>query len=173
MKWTRLAWMGMLIGLVMALPACKKMSTISSENQREREDRIISDWLAENNITNFQRTPSGLVHIPQVAGSGQPPRLNDSVAVHYTGSVLYGKVFDSSRFRGQPFGVRLGRTPVIAGWTEGLQLMRPGERALLVIPSRLAYGVNGFMDQATRQTVVPPHAILIFDIEIVAIVRQP
>lgn len=153
------------LGLVVILGACKKQSTLNAEAQREREARIIADWLAENRITNFQRTASGLVYIPQIAGVGERARSGDSVTVHYTGNVLYGKVFDSSRFRNQPFGVRIGRTQVIAGWTEGLQLMRAGERGTLIIPSNLAYG-------SRSQGEIPPNAILQFDIEVLNLTRQ-
>jgi len=158
--------------LIAILAACKKQSTLNMEALRAREDRIIADWLAENNITNFQRTTSGLVFIPQIAGIGEKARLGDSVTVHYTGNVLYGKVFDSSRFRNQPFGVRIGRTQVIAGWTEGLQLMRPGERGILIIPSNLAYGSKSQTDQRTGQITIPPNAILQFDIEVLNMTRQ-
>lgn len=153
------------LGLVAIVGACKKQSTLNAEAQREREERIITDWLADNNITNFQRTASGLVYIPQISGVGERPRVGDSVTVHYTGNVLYGKVFDSSRFRNQPFGVRIGRTQVIAGWTEGLQLMRAGERGVLIIPSGLAYG-------SRSQGEIPPNAILQFDIEVLNAIRQ-
>ncbi|MCS7017625.1 MAG: FKBP-type peptidyl-prolyl cis-trans isomerase [Cytophagales bacterium] len=160
------------LGLVVALCACRRQSTIDAEALRERETRIINDWLAENGITNFQRTSSGLVYIPKVSGVGERARLGDSVTVHYTGNVLYGKVFDSSRFRNQPFGVRIGRTQVIAGWTEGLQLMRSGERATLIIPSNLAYGSRSQTNQQTGEIIIPPNAILQFDIEVLNMVRQ-
>lgn len=154
------------------LGACKKQSIIDTEALRARETRIINDWLAENGITNFQRSASGLVYIPKTAGTGERARIGDSVTVHYTGNVLYGKVFDSSRFRNQPFGVRIGRTQVIAGWTEGLQLMRSGERGILIIPSNLAYGGRSQTNQQTGEIIIPPNAILQFDIEILNLTRQ-
>ncbi|WP_448520488.1 FKBP-type peptidyl-prolyl cis-trans isomerase [Rhodoflexus sp.] len=160
------------LGLVAILGACRNRDSVSVEVLREREDRIINDWLAENNITNFQRTPSGLVYIPTTEGVGAKMRVNDSVTVHYTGNLLYGRIFDSSRFSNRPFGVRIGRTQVIAGWTEGLQLMRLGERGILIIPSSLGYGSQSQTDPRTGQVTIPPNAILQFDIEILNVVRQ-
>lgn len=114
----------------------------------------------------MQKTASGLEYgFLKRGGDEPPPARNDSVEVHYTGWLTDGTEFDSSRKRGQPavFGV----TQVIAGWTEGLQLMTPGARCKFVIPGNLAYGENGSPPK------IPPNATLVFDVELLRVIRMP
>jgi FKBP-type peptidyl-prolyl cis-trans isomerase FklB len=82
------------------------------------------------------------------------------VQVHYTGELISGEVFDSSRERGEP--VTFGLNQVIPGWTEGLQLMSEGSRAKLYIPSELAYGPGG-------NQRIGPNETLVFDVELLEI----
>ena len=106
------------------------------------------------------RTASGLVYQELVAGTGAQPKATDTVTVHYTGSLIDGEVFDSSIPRGEPSS--FGLDAVIAGWTEGIQLMKVGGKARLVIPSDLAYGPKG-------RPGIPPNATLDFEVELLAI----
>ena len=108
------------------------------------------------------QTASGLVVQTLVAGDGAAPGATDKVRVHYEGALTDGTVFDSSVARGQPIEFPL--SGVIKGWTEGLQLMRVGGKAKLTIPSDLAYGAKG------AGSSVPPHATLIFEVELLGIV---
>ena len=94
-------------------------------------------------------------------GTGANPKATDQVTVHYTGKLIGGKVFDSSVKRGQPTTFPLNR--VIPGWTEGLQLMKQGGKAIFYIPSDLAYGARG------AGGVIPPNATLIFEVELLEI----
>jgi FKBP-type peptidyl-prolyl cis-trans isomerase len=87
-------------------------------------------------------------------GLGAAPRASDTVTAHYAGWLADGTLFDSSFEGGAPADFPLGG--VIAGWTEGLQLMREGGEAIFVIPSNLAYGPGG------RPPVIPPAATLVF-----------
>jgi FKBP-type peptidyl-prolyl cis-trans isomerase FklB len=105
--------------------------------------------------------PSGLQYEILTPGNGPIPKSNDKVRVHYTGSLINGKVFDSSVQRGEPavFGV----TQVIKGWVEALQLMPVGAKWKLAIPYDLAYGERG----AGRE--IGPYATLIFEVELLAI----
>ena len=105
--------------------------------------------------------PSGLQYEVLAPGNGPIPKSNDKVRVHYTGSLINGKVFDSSVQRGEPavFGV----TQVIKGWVEALQLMPVGAKWKLAIPYDLAYGERG----AGRD--IGPYATLIFEVELLAI----
>ncbi len=110
-----------------------------------------------------ETTSTGLASKVVHAGTGSThPTASDQVTVHYTGWMTNGEMFDSSVARGQPATFPL--TGVIAGWTEGVQLMVIGEKRRFWIPSDLAYGDRGFGDG-----VIPPGAELVFDIELLAI----
>lgn len=118
-------------------------------------------FLAENaEREGVQTTESGLQYEVIEEGNGQSPQASDQVQVHYTGELLNGEVFDSSRERGQP--VTFGLSQVIPGWTEGLQLMSEGARYKLYIPSDLAYGAGG-------QQAIGPNETLVFDVELLAV----
>ena len=119
-------------------------------------------FLAENGKKpGIRTTPSGLQYEVFSEGSGKSPAASDTVRVHYTGKLLNGTVFDSSVERGEP--AEFGLSQVIAGWTEGLQLMKPGAKYRFFIPSELAYGEHGAGNS------IPPHATLIFDVELLAV----
>ncbi|WP_100639172.1 FKBP-type peptidyl-prolyl cis-trans isomerase [Marinobacter salexigens] len=105
-------------------------------------------------------TDSGLQYEVLEEGTGAQPGATDMVQVHYTGELLSGEVFDSSRERGAP--VTFGLNQVIPGWTEGLQLMSEGARYKLYIPSDLAYGPGG-------NRSIGPNETLVFDVELLAI----
>jgi FKBP-type peptidyl-prolyl cis-trans isomerase len=96
-------------------------------------------------------------------GTGKKPKASSTVSVHYTGTLLDGTKFDSSVDRGQPAQFPLNG--VIPGWTEGLQLMPVGSKFKFTIPSALAYGANGAGAQ------IGPDAVLIFDVELLKIVK--
>lgn len=117
----------------------------------------------EDNLKNdgVQVTQSGLQYKVIEAGSGAKPKATDTVEVNYRGTFIDGKQFDSSYDRGQTIEFPLNG--VISGWTEGLQLMSIGSTYQFYIPFHLAYGERG------AGGVIPPHATLIFDVELVAI----
>ena len=106
------------------------------------------------------RTDSGLVFLELKKGSGPTPDADNRVQVHYEGRFADGRVFDGSIERGRPSSFPLSR--VIAGWTEGLQMLQGGGMAKLTIPPRLAYGDD---DTPT----IPPCSVLIFEIELLGI----
>ncbi|AWB68416.1 peptidylprolyl isomerase [Saccharobesus litoralis] len=105
-------------------------------------------------------TESGLQYQVVQAADGDKPAAEDTVTVHYTGTLIDGTKFDSSVDRGQPASFPLNR--VIKGWTEGLQLMSVGSKYRFFIPFDLAYGPNGTGN-------IPPYAALIFDVELISI----
>lgn len=118
------------------------------------------------NYSNAQDTitsSSGLKYIIIEKGSGTPAERDKSVEVHYTGYLIDGKVFDSSRERGEPIEFILGAGKVIKGWDEGILLMDVGDKYRLIIPSDLAYGKKG------AGNLIPPDATLIFDVELMSV----
>jgi FKBP-type peptidyl-prolyl cis-trans isomerase len=107
-------------------------------------------------------TASGLKYTVMKSGSGTVhPKATDTVTVHYHGTLLNGTVFDSSVDRGQPASFPLNR--VIPGWTEGVQLMRQGDKFKFEIPAELAYGAAG------SPPVIPPNSTLVFEVELLGI----
>lgn len=121
-------------------------------------------FMAENiSRKEVSVTPSGLQYEVVKQGSGAKPAATDRVRVHYTGTFLDGREFDSSVRRGEP--AEFGVNQVIAGWTEALQMMPVGSRYRLYIPARLAYGERG------AGQAIPPNAALIFDVELLDILH--
>ncbi|MCH2044519.1 MAG: FKBP-type peptidyl-prolyl cis-trans isomerase [Saprospiraceae bacterium] len=112
---------------------------------------------------NLQKTESGLMYVIQKEGVGPKAQVGDRVSVHYTGRLITGQKFDSSRDRNQPFDVTLGQNRVIKGWEEGLTYFNIGAKGTLFIPYELAYGERG-MGQG-----IPPKSNLEFSIEMMSI----
>lgn len=109
------------------------------------------------------KTDSGLVYDEKKAGEGAAPQKGDMVSVHYAGRLEDGTEFDNSFKRGQPIQFPLGTGRVIAGWDEGIALMKEGGEATLTIPPELGYGARG------AGGVIPPNATLIFEVELVKV----
>jgi peptidylprolyl isomerase len=107
-------------------------------------------------------TETGLRYIKVNEGRGEFPEDGQVVRVHYTGFLMNGNIFDSSVERGQPFRFLLGRRQVIAGWDEGVALMKPGARYRFIIPPDLAYGERAMGP-------IPSNATLIFDVELLSV----
>lgn len=106
-------------------------------------------------------TDSGLLYEILEPGAGESPQATDTVTVHYTGQLIDGTEFDSSRRRGEPATFPLNR--VIKGWTEGLQLMQTGATYRFVIPPDLAYGPAGAPPR------IGPEATLVFEVELIGV----
>jgi FKBP-type peptidyl-prolyl cis-trans isomerase FklB len=120
-------------------------------------------YLAENaKKEGVITTDSGLQYQVLRQGNGRRPTAHDRVKCHYEGFLIDGTVFDSSVQRGEP--AIFGLQQVIAGWTEGLQLMQEGGKYRFFIPYKLAYGEGG------AGQLIPPFASLIFDVELIEIV---
>lgn len=119
-------------------------------------------FLAENaKKEGVRTTASGLQYQVLRDGNGKQPKATDQVECHYEGTLIDGTKFDSSYDRGQTATFPLNQ--VIAGWTEGLQLMHEGAKYRFFIPYQLAYGERG------AGASIPPYAALIFDVELVAV----
>lgn len=128
---------------------------------RAAEDSLMQNYIAKNKI-KVAPTASGLYFISKKAGKGVQAMAGKKVSVHYVGKLLDGTEFDNSVKRGEPIEFVLGQGQVIPGWDEGIAMMKEGEKAVLLIPSKLAYGERG--NQA-----IPPCAPLVFDVELVKV----
>jgi FKBP-type peptidyl-prolyl cis-trans isomerase len=133
-----------------------------------REARIAAEREAKAAELNkyaegFEATESGLRYQILQKGEGAKAEKGKTVSVHYKGSLTDGTVFDSSYKRNEPIDFVLGAGQVISGWDEGISLLNVGDKARFVIPSDLAYGARG------AGGVIPPNAILIFDVELMGI----
>ena len=140
------------------------ITMISSANAKSSEENKAEGvaFLAENTKKDgIKTTSSGLQYEVLNLGEGNKPSSTDNVSVHYEGKTLDGKIFDSSYKRGTPATFPLNR--VIAGWTEGVQLMPVGSKFRFFIPSALAYGERG------AGADIGPNATLIFDVELISI----
>ncbi|WP_149193577.1 FKBP-type peptidyl-prolyl cis-trans isomerase [Luteimonas suaedae] len=134
--------------------------------QQAEAERLAAEgktFLAENaKKPGVQTTESGLQYEVLEKGEGAPPKPGDRVSVHYEGKLLDGTTFDSSLARGEPATFALDQ--VVPGWQEGLQLMSPGSRYRLWIPSELGYG-----EQGTPGGPIGPNATLAFEVELLEV----
>lgn len=124
--------------------------------EQEKMDKVLNETYG-----SAKTTPSGLRYIIEREGEGVAPTATSQVTVHYAGYLLNGNKFDSSYDRNQP--ATFGLNQVIPGWTEGLQLLKPGGKAKLIIPANLGYGANGY------PPVIPPNSWLVFDVELIKV----
>lgn len=134
------------------------MNKLSGESQAKEDAFLAENATKEGVIT----TASGLQYQVIEEGKGPKPTASSTVKVHYTGTLIDGTVFDSSREMNEPIEFPLDG--VIPGWTEGIQLMSVGSKYKFFIPSKLAYGVNG-----VPQGGIGPNSTLIFDVELIGI----
>ena len=144
------------------------MAEVEEENKKKREEigamlRVAGEQFLADNAKKEGVTvlASGLQYKILTQGNGRKPKATDSVKCHYEGRLIDGAVFDSSYRRGTP--AVFGLNQVIAGWTEGVQLMAEGSKYRFFIPYNLAYGANGAGDS------IPPYSALIFDVELISI----
>jgi len=136
-----------------------EMAPLIEKNKKEGEAFLAENKKKEGVIT----TESGLQYKVITKGTGPLPKATDKVKVHYKGTLLDGKVFDSSYDRNEPAEFPLNQ--VIKGWTEGLQLMPVGSKYEFFIPYDLGYGEMG------RGEMIPPATVLIFEVELLDIIK--
>ncbi len=148
------------------LVALRNRAAAAQRQQQEEQGRANQEagkaFLAGNASQEGVVTlPSGLQYQVLTEGAGAAPQASDTVSVHYRGTLIDGTEFDSSYGRGQPATFQLDR--VIKGWTEGVQLMRPGSKYRFFIPPELAYGERGAGPQ------IGPNSTLIFEVELLEV----
>ena len=127
---------------------------------REEGEKFLSENAKQEGVTVL---PSGLQYKVLREGNGKRPAATDRVKCHYEGQLTSGQVFDSSYRRGEPAVFPLNG--VIAGWTEGVQLMNEGAKYRFFIPFNLAYGERG------AGQAIPPYAALVFDVELLEVMK--
>ena len=143
------------------------MAKGATKNKADAEKNLKAGeaFLAENGKKEgVKTTASGLQYKVLKSGSGTSPKKTDTVKVHYHGTLIDGKVFDSSVQRGEPVTFPVGG--VIPGWVEALQLMKVGDKWQLFIPAKLAYGDN------IPDPVIGPNATLVFEVELLDIEKE-
>lgn len=133
---------------------------IGAKEQREAAAKRVQDELLTSISEGFEVTESGLRYQIIQKGNGAKAEAGKQVSVHYKGMFPDGTEFDNSYKRGNPIEFPVGMGNVIAGWDEGIQLLKIGDKARFVIPSHLAYGERG------AGGVIPPNATLVFDVEL-------
>lgn len=146
----------------------QKMLTKMQQQQQEQATTNLAagkSFLAKNaKKSGVRTTKSGLQYKVLKAGKGISPKANDSVTVDYQGSLISGKVFDSSYTRGHPATFTVNQ--VIPGWTQALEMMKPGAVWMLYIPASLGYGNNAMGG------LIPPGSTLIFKVHLISVKRS-
>jgi FKBP-type peptidyl-prolyl cis-trans isomerase len=138
----------------------KSRITVTAGKAKQEGQAFLDKAAAEKGTTKL---PSGVLYTPTEPGTGESPKATDKVKVHYEGKLIDGTVFDSSKKRGEPATFPLNG--VVKCWTEGVQQMKVGGKAKLVCPSDTAYGDRG------SPPAIPPGATLVFDVELLEIVK--
>lgn len=145
------------------LPSIQQLQKTRSQSAGVREKQAGDAYLAKAaQVKGATKTASGLIIQTIKPGTGPSPKATDQVKVHYHGTLINGKVFDSSVQRNEPATFPLNG--VIPCWTEGLQLMKVGGKSRLICPAKLAYGDQG-------QPPIKPGSTLIFEVELLEIVK--
>ncbi|NLR68342.1 peptidylprolyl isomerase [Chitinophaga varians] len=141
----------------------------SASTQKEKDEKAIKEYMEKNKI-NATKNPDGVYIAIQQEGTGGTPNVGDTVVVHYTGKLTSGKVFDSSQDSTlrpgmplEPIKFPIGQGFVIKGWDSGLKGLKKGTKATLLIPSTMAYGLQG------SPPAIPANSILVFDVQLVDI----
>ncbi len=134
--------------------------------QKEKDDKILKDYFAKNKI-KASKTASGLYYVISKKGTGENAAKGKVVNMNYLGKFLDGKSFDGNvdenyKSTRAPLTFTLGVGQVVPGWDEGIQLLNPGTRATLYIPSHLGYGPGG-------RGPIPPNTVMVFNVELISV----
>lgn len=140
--------------------AAKKKAEDDAKSSLEKGKKYLEDNAKKQGVTV---TKSGLQYEVEKMGTGEKPKASDTVRVHYVGTLIDGTKFDSSYDRKEPAEFPLDH--VIAGWTEGVQLMPVGSKFKFTLPANLAYGEQGAGS-------IPPNSVLVFEVELLAVNPQ-
>lgn len=151
---------------LIALCLCCLLAVVAvgqSQPKKSKKNRNQMEKYLKANKIDYKKAENGLYYsLTTAVKEGRQVMSGDFVTVHYTGKLLDGKQFDSSKSENRPFTFQVGKNSVIAGWEQGIPLFKVGESGTLYIPSELGYGSAGAGD------VIPPNSPLIFDIEVLS-----
>ena len=148
-----------LVKLVLILIAIGASSALHAQREKLPPDDL---EYVEKTWPDAKKTTTGIRYIILQEGQGEPPKPGDKVNVLYIGRLLNGKVFDQAMDPAQPFTFRVRREAVIEGWDQILQLMKKGEKRLVIIPPELAYGTRGQPPKIGRNQT------LVFEMELIS-----
>ena len=166
MKHIAIGALVILLSTITSMPVAQ--SQTKKKTPRSRRTKTVKPVVKPAaNSSAVATTPSGLIYVITRRSDGRNPRPGETVVVNYTGLLTNGVKFDSSLDRGQPFKFKLGEGRVIKGWDEGIEKLRVGEQATLIIPPALGYGAGG------SGGIIPPDATLIFIVELMGIEEPP
>ena len=165
MKKNRFFMVSFLVGAVFLVSACGHKDDSNREMAEKNGSKQVKgeSTKVEDKSINTNKPMKLEIKTTQEGTGEQAVKAGDDITVHYTGKLTDGTKFDSSVDRGVPFDFTIGQGQVIQGWDQGLLGMKVGEKRTLTIPSELAYGSRG------AGNVIPPNAVLVFDVELVAI----
>lgn len=170
----------MIAGLVTVLFSsceedCENLRGECPEEQLAEDVQLIEQYLEDNNLTAERLTSYDLYYIIEEQGTGEEPENGQNISVNYVGKFLDGKVFDTSiesvardadiyseNRTYEPFSFTLGQRQVILGWDVGMKLVNEGGKAILILPSYMAYGPRG-------SGSIPANTVLLFEVELVSI----
>jgi len=147
--------------LILSLGSCEP-----GKKYEKAEEAEIQDYLSNNPTLAFELKPSGLYYLPVQVGTGIQPVRHDTAWVKYTGKFLDGTVFDTNVGKSDTLLVPVDEGWLIPGFDEGITLMNKGGKAMLLIPSSLAYGPTGYY-------IISPYTPLLFDLELVRVKKGP
>ena len=143
-----------------------EMEIAMNESRQEQAERTtLQSYLKEKNL-QAEKEPEGYYIFIQVPGKGREIKAGDRVSINFSGHFLNGAIFDSNEKSGKPYSFVAGTGEVIKGWDLAIQKLREGDKAMLIIPSSLAYGGDGLKRPNSLSYVIPPFSTLIFDIEV-------
>ena len=153
-------------GLFLIADACQgevpaKKTPADETTNAKNVDELIAELKKKHPKAKLETTKSGMKYFVLKEGEGDKCGKGKRIKAHYTGTLINGKKFDSSRDRGKPFEFVVGIGQVIKGWDEALSDMKKGEQRILILPPNLAYGERG------AGGVIPPNATLVFDVELI------
>jgi FKBP-type peptidyl-prolyl cis-trans isomerase FkpA len=141
---------------------------LSESRQEQAEQKALEEYLSEKNI-HAEKQHEGYYLLVTKPGSGKEIKAGDVVSMNYSAHFLNGILFNSSSKSGQPYSFTVGKGEVITGWDLAMEKLRAGDRALIVVPSPLAYGSEGVQKPNSKDYLIPPFSTLIIDVEVLKI----